>query len=58
MTSGERKRFTLHLQDVGQPLDGDVYVRLRRLLKHALRTLALRCLDVREVPPEPEQRHA
>jgi hypothetical protein len=43
-----RNRFILELLDCGGALDGDVYVRMRRLLKHALRTLAFRCTSVEE----------
>jgi hypothetical protein len=47
----ERRRFELLLTDAGGPDDGDPYVRLRGALKRLLRSFALRCTSVRELPP-------
>ncbi len=59
MPATERKTFALTLVDVGTPVsDGDPHIRLRRLLKHALRILAFRSTDVREVPPREDPPHA
>jgi hypothetical protein len=43
-----RRRFLLLLSDLGD-LDVPVYVRLRHLLKRALRDWRLRCLDAQEL---------
>jgi hypothetical protein len=38
-----------------QPSPTPVAVRLRRLLKYALRVVGLKCLRVEEIAPQPEQ---
>lgn len=49
MPDHQRERFVIELHDIGKPDDSPAVVRLRLLLKHALRVLGLRCVDAREV---------
>lgn len=44
-----RERFTLTIQDAGDPNRVPVAPRLRRLLKAMLRGYGLRCTDIRPV---------
>lgn len=48
--------YTLVLRPVRDPLDRPIGVRLRLLLKHALRAQALQCVHI-EQAPEPTTPH-
>jgi len=45
-----RTTFILTLTDAGKPNDAPTFIRLRRLLKLALRGFAFRCTDIRQAP--------
>lgn len=52
-----RERFTLTIQDAGDPRQVPAAPRLRRLLKAMLRGYGIRCLDIRPVvdPPRSQE---
>ncbi|MDZ4697764.1 MAG: hypothetical protein SGI86_21695 [Deltaproteobacteria bacterium] len=47
-----RTNFILTLTDAGKPHDAPTFIRLRRLLKLALRGFAFRCVDIRQAPDD------
>lgn len=51
-----RTRYRLDLVDAGRPGDGPAIRRLRAALKRLLRSYGLRCTDIRELPPDEEDR--
>ena len=50
----QRERFVITLEALPDGVPAEV--RLRRLLKHALRALKLRCVGLREGPTEEERK--